>query len=112
MNRVYFNKNDIENNLHLKFIQFLLKTLETADYRVDIHVYNEDCGAVVVEFVRQLWNEIEEFEHFVVIDGDEAIVKEVILPDSTLTYATSEVEADKLIKEWYKTHNKKVKEQE
>ena len=48
-NRQYFSKDDVKAGLHIKFIQFLLDNFESKEYRIDMHVYHEDCGAVVVE---------------------------------------------------------------
>ena len=48
-NHQYFSKDDVAAGLHMKFIQFLLDNFESKEYRADIHVYHEDCGAVVVE---------------------------------------------------------------
>jgi len=110
-NRIYFNKNDVAAGLHLKFVNFLLSNLETSDYRVDVHIFTEDCDAIVVEFARQLWDCIDDMGKFEFVNGDEAVVKEVILPDNTFTYADSEEEAKSLIDDWYKAR-KKVKDKE
>ena len=48
-NRQYFSKDDVKAGLHIKFIQFLLDNFESKEYRVDMHVYHEDCGAIIVE---------------------------------------------------------------
>jgi len=103
-NYQYFSKADVENGLHIKFIQFLLENFESEEYRVDIHVYNEDCSAIVVEWNRQLWNHIDEMGKFEFVEGDELVMKEVTLPDNSYTYATSEEEAKELIDNWYKKH--------
>ena len=75
-NRQYFSKEDIKAGLHLKLIDFLLSNFESKEYRVDLHVYHEDCGAIVVEWIRQLWKHIDEMGKFVFLAGDEEIVKE------------------------------------
>ena len=106
MNRQYFSKQDVEAGLHLKFIDFLLSNFESNEYRVDMHVYHEDCSAIVVEWERQLWQHIDEMGKFVYIEEDERVLKEVTLPDNTWTYAENDKEADALIKEWHKQHKK------
>jgi len=77
-NRQYFSKADVESGLHLKLIKFLLDNFESKEYRVDIHVYHDDCGAIVVEWARQLWDHIDEMGKFVFLAGDEEIVKEEV----------------------------------
>lgn len=75
-NRQYFSKEDVANDLHLKLIQFLLENFESEEYRVDMHIYHDDCGAIVVEWARQLWKYIDDMGKFVFLAGDEKIVKE------------------------------------
>ena len=77
-NRQYFSKDDVKAGLHIKFIQFLLDNFESKEYRVDMHVYHEDCGAIVVEWVRQLWDYIDDMGQFVFLAGDERIEKDII----------------------------------
>ena len=106
-NRQYFSKDDVEAGLHLKFIQFLLDNFESKEYRVDMHIYHEDCKAIVVEWARQLWNHIDEMGKFSFVSGDEVVMKEVILPDNSYTYAFSDEEAKELIDNWVKKHKRK-----
>ena len=80
-NQQYFNKNDVKEGLHLKFIDFLLTNLETNDYRLDLHVYNEDCGAIVVEWVRPFWNDDYDMGSFKFVDGDQ-----VVIPEDSIQY--------------------------
>ena len=75
-NRQYFSKTDVDNGLHLKLVKFLLDNFESKEYRVDIHIYHEDCGAVMVEWIRQLWEHVDEMGKFTFLAGDEEIVKE------------------------------------
>ena len=110
-NRQYFNKDDIAAGLHLKFIQFLLENFESDDYRVDLRVYYEDYGSIVVEWVRVLWKHIDEMGQFAFLGDGQHIMQEVILPDNSITYAHNDEEAEELIKEWRKV-NKRAKEQE
>lgn len=72
-NQQYFSKKDVERGLHIKLIQFLLDNFESSEYRVDMHVYHEDCGAIVVEWNRQLWNQEDEMGKFVFLASDEHI---------------------------------------
>ena len=75
-NSQYFSKNDVKAGLHTKFIQFLLDNFESKEYRVDMHVYHDDCGAIVVEWIRQLWDHIDEMGKFTFLAGNEEIIKE------------------------------------
>ena len=75
-NRQYFSKDDVAAGLHLRLIDFLLVNFESKEYRIDMHVYHEDCGAIVVEWIRQLWNHVDEMGKFVFLAGDEEVVKE------------------------------------
>jgi hypothetical protein len=75
-NRQYFSKKDVEAGLHIKFMQFLLDNFESKEYHLDMHVYHEDCGAIIVEWIRQLWDAIDDMGKFAFIAGDECIVKE------------------------------------
>ena len=76
-NRQYFSKDDAKACLHIKFIQFLLDNFESKEYRVDMYVYYEDCRAIVVEWVRQLLDYIDDMGQFVFIAGDEHIEKDI-----------------------------------
>ena len=105
-NRQYFNKNDVEAGLHLKFIQFLLENFESDEYRVDMRVYHEDCKAIVVEWVRVLWKHIDEMGQFAFVGDGQYVMQEVLLPDNSYTYAHNDEEAAELIKEWRKAHRK------
>ena len=98
-NRQYFSKKDVESGLYLKFIKFILENFETAEYRIDMHVYHEDCGAIIVEWVRQLWEYIDEMGKFVFINDDQHIMQEVQFPDGHYDYAHNDEEAADLIKE-------------
>jgi len=75
-NRQYFSKKDIKAGLYLKFIQFLVENFESDEYRVDIHIYHEENGAIIVEWIRQLWDAIADMGQFVFVAGDEYIEKE------------------------------------
>ena len=44
---------------------------------------------------------------FEFINGDELVMKEVIMPDGSYDYARSDEEAKELIDNWYKKHRKK-----
>ena len=75
-NRQYFSKADVAKGLHIKLIAFLLDNFESEEYRLDLRAYHDDCGAVIVEWARVLWNHEDEMGHFEFIgDGDE-VVKE------------------------------------
>lgn len=108
-NRQYFSKNDVKASLHIKFIQFLLDNFETDEYRIDMRIYHEDCGAIIVEGVRALWDHIDEMGKFAFVGADEYVMQEVEFPDGHYDYAHSDEEAEELLEHWKKTH-KKVKE--
>lgn len=76
-NKQYFSKEDVKAGLHIKFIQFLLDNFESKTYHLDMHVCHEDCGAVTVEWIRQLWNYIDDMGKFVFLVGDEHIEKDI-----------------------------------
>lgn len=63
-NRQYFSEKDVKEGLPIKFIQFLLDNFESQEYRVDMHVYHDDCGAIMVEWIRQHWKYIDEMGKF------------------------------------------------
>ena len=42
-----------------------------------MHVYHEDCGAIVVEWVRQLWDYIDDMGQFVFLASDEHVEKDI-----------------------------------
>ncbi len=84
--------------MHIKFIKFLLDNFESEEYRIDMHVYHEDCGAVIVEWVRQLWRRLDETGSFQFIDNGEFVVQEVKFPDGHYEYANSDEEAEEMLK--------------
>ena len=99
-NRQYFSDKDVEAGLHIKFIQFLLANFESNEYRIDMHVYHEDCGAVIVEWIRQSWSHLDEMGSFQFVDADKVVVQEVQFPDGHYDYARSNEEAAQLLKAW------------
>lgn len=109
-NRQYFSKEDIKAGLHVKFIQFLLDNFETDEYRVDMHVYHEDCGAIVVEWNRQLWDYIDEMGKFAFVGANECVMQEVEFPDGHYDYACSDEEAKEMLASWRRAqkNNKEV----
>ena len=103
-NRQYFSRDDIKAGLHIKFIQFLLDNFESEEYRVDMHVYHEDCSAIVVEWVRVLWDHVDEMGKFAFVAEGEYVMQEVRLPDGHYEYAQSDEEAKELLEYWRRSH--------
>ena len=104
-NRQYFSDKDVKEGLHIKFIQFLLDNFESKEYRVDMHVYHEDCGAIVVEWIRPLWKYVDDLGSFKFVDCDEDVMKEVQFPDGHYDYAHSNLEADEMLERWKREHS-------
>lgn len=75
-NRQYFSKADVAAGLHIKLIDFLLSNFESEEYRLDLRAYHDDCGAIVVEWVRALWNEEDEMGHFEFIGSGDTVMHE------------------------------------
>jgi len=105
-NRQYFSKEDIKAGLHIKFIQFLLDNFESDEYRIDMHIYHEDCSAIVVEWNRQLWDHIDEMGKFAFVGADEYVMQEVEFPDGHYDYAHSDEEAQEMIARWKRAQKK------
>lgn len=74
-NQQFFSRADVAAGLHMQFIGFLLENFRSNEYRLDMHVYHEDCGAVVVEWIRQLWGCEDDMGGFKFVDGDEVVKK-------------------------------------
>ena len=104
-NRQYFSDKDVKAGLHIKFIKFLLDNFESEEYRIDMHVYHEDCGAVMVEWVRQLWRRLDEIGSFQFVDNGEFVVQEVKFPDGHYEYANSDEEAEEMLKAWQESNS-------
>ena len=99
-NRQYFSDKDVKAGLHIKFIQFLLDNFESKEYRIDMHVYHEDCGAIIVEWTRQLWDHLDEMGGFQFVEDGQFVVQEVQFPDGHYDYARSDEEAEEMLKAW------------
>ncbi len=106
-NRQYFSNTDVKASLHIKFIQFLLDNFETDEYRIDMHVYHEDCGAIVVEWVRVLWDHVDEMGKFAFVHEGEYVMQEVCFPDGHYEYAHSDEEAKEMLKTWQESVGEK-----
>lgn len=55
-NSMYFDSTEVAAGIPWAFIKFLLTKGNTNLHKIDLHVYNEDCGAVIIEWVQQTWN--------------------------------------------------------
>ena len=106
-NKQYFSKNDVEAGLHIKFIEFLLNNFESQEYRVDMHVYHEDCGAICVEWIRTLWKYQDEMGKFAFVGEGQYVMQEVIMPDNSSEFAFNDDEAKELLANWKRSHKTK-----
>lgn len=103
-NSQYFSKDDVKSGLHIQFIQFLLNNFESREYRVDLRAYHEDCGAIVVEWARVLWDHIDEMGKFAFVGEGQYVMQEVHMPDGSVEFARDDAEAVELVDIWKASH--------
>ena len=98
VNYQYFTKEEVDAGLHLKLINYLLgyNFDPNSHSQVEIHIYNEDCDAIYVE-----WADTSFGEGFKYVDEDHAVLKELIFPDNHTEYVHDEDE-EEIYEEWLK----------
>ena len=103
-NSEYFTKEQVEQGLHIKFIEFLLE-LDGYDRGGvhDIHMYKED-GAVIVEWCIKYYNKSISNDRFEFCGDDDVIMTEVYLPDNSSVYVRNEDEEKEVLEDWLKEH--------
>ena len=105
-NQECFSKEQVEAKSHLKLLSLLfeLDMMDQDGYH-DIHVWN-DGETLVVEWFYKFYDSDISPEKFMFVDTDEAVVKEVYLPDGTTAFAANDKEAEELKNNWLESHSK------
>ena len=105
-NQESFMPYEVKQGKHIKFLKALLSldaVGEEVDYDKyhDIHIWN-DGYCLVIDWCDHWYDNNIETSSFQFVDSDELVVKEVILPDNSTVYASSEEEAKELLDEFLK----------
>ena len=103
-NSEYFTKEQVEQGLHIKFIEFLL---ELDDYDRggvhDIHMYKEE-DAIIVEWCFKWYDKSIGNDRFEFLGEDDLVMTEVYLPDNSSVYVRNEDERKEVLEDWLKEH--------
>lgn len=99
VNSVAFTPDEVEKNLHLDLINFLLSYNSKADDSFfDIHI-TTDGYCTIVEFVSLTRGVNDNSEGFAYVDEEHYVLKRVDFPDGHYEYLDDEV-AEEALKEW------------
>ena len=108
MNSQAFTPEEVEQGLHIDLIRFLLDlSNKMKDSYFDIHI-TSDGYCTIVEWVDVSYNFPGEEDKFVLLKGDEYIMKEIRYPDNTYDLVYPE-EVEEKLSEWHKQHPEWVK---
>lgn len=89
-----------EEDLAKELLNSLIEyNLQSRSSYLDIHIYQEE-SSIIIEWAQVFYDGVDYGEHFVLIDEEHCVVKEVILPDSTIVYAISEEDERQIRKDW------------
>ena len=99
VNSVAFTPDEVEKNLHMDLINFLLSYNSKADDSFfDIHI-TTDGYCTIVEFVSLTRGVNDNSEGFAYVDEEHYVLKRVEFPDGHYEYLDDEV-AEEALKEW------------
>lgn len=101
MNEMYFSKKDVEKGLANEFVNYLLTLGNQLEGRYcDVHVFNEDCETIAVQWVVRYWNDPSMEGGFKLVHEDEIIMKEYRFPDGHYEYLLDDEEYQEKLKEY------------
>lgn len=105
MNRQFFSKDDVLNGAFDAFLKALIAFgVASKSHYNDIHIVNADDGAVDLEWEEVSYSHREEEGEFVFLEANQAVFKEVLMPDGSSQYVMDDGDEAKLLKEWLKLH--------
>lgn len=105
MNRQFFSKDDVSNGAFDAFLKALIAFgVASKSHYNDIHIANADDGAVSLEWEEVSYSHHEEEGEFVFLEANQAVFKEVLMPDGSSQYVMDGCDEEKLLEEWLKTH--------
>lgn len=106
-NQHYFSKEEVKKGLPWKFIKQLFELFNESDeHRIDMHIYQEDCEAIVVEWTQQSWKYLREEGGFEYVGGDQQVMQELYLPDNSVVMCYNDADAEETLQEWLNEHPK------
>ena len=109
VNSVAFTPEDVQKNLHLDLINYLLSyNQKSEDYYFDIHI-TTDRFCTIVEFACVSYEEIND-NGFVFMDDDHFLLKRVVFPDGHYDFLDDD-EAEEVFNNWLKEHPGWVKDE-
>jgi hypothetical protein len=106
VNSQYFDDEQVKEGQLTSFINLLNNEAYGAGkYYNDIHIKPADCGAYIVEWVQVPWDGAfgGSFQY---VAEDEKIMIEFTGPDSTVYYAKSDAEKEKILEQLYRGEDK------
>ena len=102
INQQYFSKEQIEKKEHYKLLDVLIsESYGAGTYYNDIRIKPEDCGAFIIEWAQENWNDDYGTNgKFVYIESDQEVVTEYRLPDDSYISFRNQDEYSEYLKEW------------
>lgn len=102
VNSIIFTPDEIKNNLHLDFLNYLLRYNEKAkDCFFDIHI-TTDSHCTIIEFARVDYRD-SNYEGFVYLDNEHHLLRQITFPDNHYEYFSDD-EVEKVLNDWLKDH--------
>lgn len=102
VNSISFTPDEIKNNLHLDFLNFLFKYNEKAENSFfDIHI-TTDGLCMIVEFARVDYRD-SNYEGFVYLDDEHQLLRQITFPDNHYEYFPDN-EVEEVLNNWLKDH--------
>lgn len=102
-NLQYFSREDVDNGLFNEFINTLINYGQKSDHYNDIHIKNEDFGAITVEWTTIPYSK-EYGGEFAYVAENQVVMQELIYPNGSCEYVFPEECEDKF-DEWLNCHS-------
>ena len=103
LNEVDFTPEEVEENLHLDLINYLLDYNKKAKDHYNEILITSDGYCTIVQWFNRSYNDDFGKGSFKFVDEDEVVMKELIFPDNSTEYVLPE-ECDERLNEWLKEH--------
>lgn len=101
-NQMIFDTTKTENiKLAQEFIANLLNhNIKSMDDYADIHIYQEE-DLIIVEWAQVFYDDDFPQDHFILLDCDHSLVKEVIMPDNSILCIFDSEDEEEAIHRWH-----------
>lgn len=103
INKQYFSEEQVKSGYLTKFLTLLMdEAYGSGDCFNDIHIYPEDCGAFIIEWVQRPWSGNYGGYGFQYIGNDDVVMKEKFFPDNHSELCYDEDDYSQKLDEWLK----------